>query len=102
MPEGVFDTYTAEFEKIVALCEANDTPLTVIVPPTLLGPEPGHAAMMIWLEELANAGRLDLHDWVNVMPDRTQYYNLDHMNLGGIETFMKAWLRPLLDEKTVG
>lgn len=100
-PGPVFESYTAEFERIVALCEANDTPLTVIVPPTLLGPEPGQEAMMSWLKGLVKEGRLDVYDWVNVMPDRTKYYNLDHMNLGGIETFMNGWLRPLLDGKHV-
>lgn len=101
LPERVFDTYTAEFERIVALCESHETPLTVIVPPTLLGPEPGHATMMAWLQDLADEGRLEVHDWVHIMPDRTKYYNLDHMNLGGIETFMNGWMRPLLDGKSM-
>jgi hypothetical protein len=97
LPEDVFKTYTAEFERIVDLCEAHDTPITVVVPPTFIGAEPGHAAMMTWLEELGEKRGIAVHDWVAVMPERTKYYNLDHMNLGGIETFMGGWVKPMLD-----
>ncbi len=100
LPADVFATYTAEFERIVDLCEVHDTPLMVVIPPTLLGHEPGHASMMTWLESLKEERGIALFDWVDVMPDRTKFYNLDHMNLGGIETFMKEWLRPALDGVT--
>jgi hypothetical protein len=98
LPADVFATYTAEFERIVALCEHHNTPLTVIVPPTLLGPEPGHDAMMEWLRGLEEKQGIAVRNWVNVMPDRTKFYNLDHMNLGGIEAFMEGWVRPMLDK----
>ncbi|MCF6287010.1 MAG: DUF1574 domain-containing protein, partial [Candidatus Hydrogenedentes bacterium] len=68
LPEDVFATYTAEFEHIIALCEKHDTPLTVIVPPTLLGPEPGHDAMIAWLRKLAEKGGIAVRDWVEAMP----------------------------------
>ena len=102
LPETVFDTYTDEFERIVALCGENDTPLMVVIPPTLLGPEPGQETMMAWLHGLEQSDGIMVYDWVNVMPDRSKYYNLDHMNLGGIEAFMTEWLRPALDGVTEG
>ena len=98
LPEDVFATYTAEFKRIVELCEQHNTPLTVIVAPTLLGPEPGHESMMAWLHTLEKERGIDVHDWVNAMPDRTKYYNLDHMNLSGIERFMRNFVRPMLDK----
>jgi len=100
LPGHVFELYTAEFEAIAALCEARGTPLTVVIPPTLLGPEPGHNATLAWLRALEKERGIPVYDWVTVMPERTKYYNLDHMNLGGIEIFMEDWLRPMLDGET--
>lgn len=98
LPEDVFATYTAELERIVALCEAHETPLTVVLPPTVLGHEPGHDATMAWLNNLAEHHNFPVYDWVNAMPDHELYYNLDHMNLGGVSAFMTQWVRPTLDK----
>lgn len=97
LDDSVFDTYCAEFKRIVAACKAHGTPLTIVVAPTLLGPEPGHAAMMAWLDTLAESGAIGVYDWVNAMPDPAKFYNLDHMNLDGVRQFMSAFLRPALD-----
>ena len=95
--DEVFATYTAEFERIVRLCEAHHTPLSVVVLPTLLGPETGDAAMMAWLKDLQQSHSFDVHDWVNAIPDYTKFYNLDHLNLAGVKMFMRDFLRPMLD-----
>lgn len=95
--EEVFERYKPEFLKIVALCKARGAQLNVAVPPTLLGPETGHAAMMAWLETLRDRGDITLNDWSNAIPDPERYYNLDHLNLSGIEEFMGQYLRPVLD-----
>ncbi len=100
-PDGlhdeVFRRYQAEFLKIVALCKEKGAQLNVAVPPTMLGPETGHAAMMAWLETLRDRGDITLNDWSNAIKSPERYYNLDHLNLSGIEEFMGQYLRPMLD-----
>ncbi len=100
-PDGlhdeVFQRYQAEFLKIVALCKARGAQLNVAVPPTMLGPETGHAAMMAWLETLEASGDITLSDWSNAIKSPERYYNLDHLNLSGTQEFMGQYLRPMLD-----
>ena len=100
-PDGlhdeVFERYQAEFLKIVGLCRARGAQLNVVVPPTLLGQESGHASMMAWLETLRDQGDISLDDFSTVITDPGRYYNLDHLNLSGIEELMGQYLRPVLD-----
>jgi len=98
-PEAAFERNTAEFLRVVDLCKNENVPLTIVILPTLLGPEPGHDAMMQILASDIDYEACDVHDWVNAMPDYTKFYNLDHMNLGGVEEFMRNFLRPALDTK---
>lgn len=101
-PEGlrpeVFARFQPEFLKILALCQARGARLHVAVPPTLMGPETGHAEMMAWLQPLADRGEFTLHDWSNAIPSPERYYNLDHLNLSGVEQLMGELLRPVLDQ----
>lgn len=98
LQDEVFERYQQEFLKIVALCKAHGAQLNVAVPPTMLGPETGHAAMMAWLETLRARGDITLDDFSTAITDPQRYYNLDHLNLSGIEEFMGEHLRPVLDE----
>jgi hypothetical protein len=97
LQDDVFERYQREFLKIVARCKAQDVQLNVAVPPTLLGQEPGHAAVMTWLETLRARGDITLDDFSTAITDPQRYYNLDHLNLSGIEELMGQHLRPVLD-----
>jgi len=97
LQDEVFERYQQEFLKIVALCKSRGAQMNVAVPPTLLGPETGHAAMMAWLEALRVRGDITLDDFSTAITDPQRYYNLDHLNLSGIEAFMGQYLRPVLD-----
>lgn len=97
MHEEVFEHYTREFMKIAARCKAEGARLDVVVPPTLMGPEWGHATMMKWLEGLRDRGDITLTDCSNAIKNPERYYNLDHLNLSGIEEFMGHYVRPMLD-----
>lgn len=103
-PQGarteVFQRFQPEFLKILALCRDRGIRLHVAVPPTLMGPETGHAEMMTWLQPLADRGEFTLHDWSNAILDPVRYYNLDHLNLGGVEHLMGELLRPVLDQSS--
>ncbi|MBX3176188.1 MAG: hypothetical protein KF886_02400 [Candidatus Hydrogenedentes bacterium] len=87
--------YAAEFWRIVDVCRENGVPLTVAVLPTLLGPEPGHGEMLELVAEIGPEG--GVYDWHGAIGDYRRYYNLDHLNLGGVELFMREFLRPALD-----
>jgi hypothetical protein len=53
--------------------------------------------MMAWLETLEARGDISLNDWSNAIQSPERYYNLDHLNLSGIEEFVGQYLRPMLD-----
>jgi hypothetical protein len=97
LPEANFERYKAEFLKIVACCKAQGAALNVVIPPTLMGSETGHGTMMAWLETLRDRGDITLDDFSNAMKDPARYYNLDHLNLSGIEQLMGQFVRPVLD-----
>ena len=94
--EENFLRYAGEMKKIIDYCKANGMVLHVIVPPTLLGPEPGAARMFAWLEEQKKAGGLDVRDCSGALPDPKYYYNLDHLNTAGVERFMRDCVKPVL------
>ncbi len=94
--EENFLRYAGEFKKIADYCREKGMAFHVIVPPTLLGPEPGAARMFAWLDEQKAAGGFDVHDFSGAMPDRKDYYNLDHLNTPGVERFIRDFVRPVL------
>lgn len=96
-PAETATVYAREFARVAAVCETNNTPLMVVVLPTLLGPEPGHAWMMAMLHSMEKLGTTEVYDWVSALSDYRLFYNLDHMNLGGVEKFMWDYMRPALD-----
>jgi hypothetical protein len=91
-----FARYSRELARIAEHCREADMDLLVIVPPTLLGEEPGMAILETWLREQG----LPFHNFVNAMPDPKWYYNLDHLNTEGVRHFLHVFVRPLLHEKT--
>lgn len=95
--DDVFVHYQGEFLRILARCKAEGAHLDVVVPPTLMGPETGNAAMMAWLETLRERGDISLRDCSSAIKNPERYYNLDHLNLSGIEEFMGDYVRPMLD-----
>ena len=93
MKEENFLRFTGEFLRIADLCQANGIKLEVILSPTLLGPEPGTAQTLQWLEK---SNRFRVHDFVEAMPDPQYYYNLDHLNTAGVREFLTRWVKPVL------
>ncbi len=93
--EGAFEEYCEEFLAVARLCREHGASFDVIVPPTLLGPEPGAAKMLEFLER-NRAAFGEVHDLVDAMPQPEFYYNLDHLNTAGVEHFIARFVRPIL------
>lgn len=86
-----------EFARIIQACQSNDAILSVVVAPTLLGPEPGHESVLEALRSTEKMGGSSIRDWVNAIPNPAMYSDLDHLNIHGVEELMGKYLRPLLD-----
>lgn len=86
-----------EFARIIQACQSNDVILSVVVAPTMLGPEPGHESVLEALRETEKMGDSKICDWVNAIPNRAMFSDLDHLNFDGVEELMGKYLRPLLD-----
>ncbi|HPO11987.1 MAG TPA: hypothetical protein PLI09_00965 [Candidatus Hydrogenedentes bacterium] len=97
--EDYFQRYAREFVRIVEQCRQRGVPLTVIFPPTLLGPEPGAPRVIQWLKEQQRQFGFSFHDFTTAMPDYHYYYNLDHLNTDGVREFMHTFVRPVLTAK---
>ncbi len=95
-----FHRYAREFVRIAEQCRQRNVPLTVIFPPTLLGPEPGAPRLMPWLNQQQREFGFAVHDFTTAMPDYRYYYNLDHLNTDGVTEFMRRFVRPALSPKT--
>ncbi len=95
LEEANFQRYAGEFERIAERCRREGSAFYVIVPPTLLGPEPGAARVLGWLEEQRGKYGFEVHNLVNAMPQPRFYYNLDHLNTAGVDQFCQVWLEPI-------
>ncbi len=102
LSEAYFEKYSAELEAIMARCVAEGSKLTLIMPPTLLGEEPGEAKLLAWLAEKEGQYDFTFHDWVDVYADDLEFfYDLDHLNTNGVERFVKEYLGPVLQGEAV-
>lgn len=95
--EDIFQRYAPEFLRIAGRCRREGSRFVVIIPPTLLGPEPGAAHVLAWLAEKRAELGFELHNLVNAMPEPRYYYNLDHLNTAGVAHFCQVYLAPILD-----
>ena len=96
LQEDNFIRYRAQFIKILELCRERNVSMFVVLPPTLLGPEPGAVQVLGWLDSLKSEYDFELHDMTSVMAEPEHYYNLDHLNTAGVEFFVREFLAPIL------
>ncbi len=94
--EHEFVRLRADLVAIAERCRQEDMPLFLIIPPTLLGPEPGAARMLDWLSEIQAQYGFQIHDLCGVMPEQKYYYNLDHLNTAGVGRFIGEFVRPIV------
>ena len=96
LDEAHFKRYSAEFVKILDLCRTRNVAVYLVLPPTLLGAEPGASRVLTWLESLRSEYAFELHDLTSAMGDPKYFYNLDHLNTAGVERFAVEYLAPML------
>lgn len=96
MEEKNFHRYRRELLRIAALCEWEGVAFQVVIPPTLLGPEPGASSVLEWLTEMKGPYGFEVRDWCGAMADPQYYYNLDHLNTEGVRYLVENLLRPML------
>lgn len=96
MQEIVFQRHAGEFLAILECSRAHDAEVTVMVAPTLMGPEIGAARMNAWLESQRAQCGFHFFDFHDALPDPGLYYNLDHLNTLGVERLVRDIMRPAL------
>jgi len=98
---SVFERYADYVNRIAETCREADARLEIVFLPTLLGHEPGHARTLERASLLAqSSARVRVHDWTNVLRDRTLFYDLDHLNTRGVRWLADERLAPLLRART--
>jgi len=97
LSDATFRRYRREFVRIAERCEREGICLVVIIPPTLLGAEPGAKALVDWLQEERKRVTFGFHDYVDAVPEPRYFYNLDHLNTEGVRRFMRGFVAPALN-----
>ncbi len=101
-PEGLSETafsrYTQDLDAIFKMVQAHGARMIVVFAPTLLGPEPGAAKTVAWLEGRKRTYPIEFHDFTNAMQDYAYFADHDHLNTKGFEYFVTQHLKPILQE----
>jgi hypothetical protein len=95
-----FDYFGSQLQKIMDLCKTRNIEVYVVIPPTMIGPEPGAARMLAWLETQREAYDFKLEVLTDEMKQHRFFYDWDHLNTAGVEHLVVSHLRPILKDKT--
>ena len=96
-----FDSYGAQLRGILDLCKERDIEIYLVVPPTMIGAEPGAERMLTWLETQREDYDFKLEVWTNVMREHRFFYDWDHMNTEGVKHMMVNYMKPLMAGEVV-
>lgn len=94
--ESNFRKYSAKLEEIAMLSATNKAKLIFIVPPTLLGKEPGHETTIAFLNSLRSKYAVPFFDFSQSIKDPRFFSDSDHLNAEGVIVFVREFLRPTL------
>jgi hypothetical protein len=101
-PDGVkpevFERYAKRLAQIVELAQSRGARVTFVLPPTLLGEEPGSKAIAALMSDFKAKYGVAGYDFSRAIPDHSLYYDVDHLNTDGVVAFTKAYLKPALLE----
>jgi hypothetical protein len=94
-PDGrdslVLRKYVVRFVKLIRDIEASGTKVTVVIPPTLLGKDPGWDALS---QQLYMNG-ISVLDHTEAVKRIGFYYDTNHLNSKGIGFYLRTQLKPL-------
>lgn len=97
--QAEFKRYLGEFEGLAAMVEQHDAQLILVKPPTpdryrdALPDEPAFDAA---IAEMADRLGLIYHDFSTLLPGDENYYDTDHLNATGVESFIAQGFGDLL------
>ena len=89
-----FKKYTRIFSSFIGSLQKQGIRVTLIIPPTLLGEEPGSARLRDFLSKIKGAAYIDhTHSY----PDPKLYYDLHHLNSAGVQIYTIDKLKELVN-----
>ncbi len=81
LDKTIYQKYKLQFSLFVSSLLANNIKVTLIMPPTLLGEEPGSKMVREFLLQLKG---VEFYDHTSLIQDKKLFYDLHHMNSEGI------------------
>jgi hypothetical protein len=101
-PEGInreiFNRYRGVLLQIFEMAKAHGSRIIIIMPPTLLGNEPGLPMVEDFLEGYMSHYDIVLRNLTGEMQEAKYFADHDHLNSLGFEYFVTTYLLPLLSE----
>ncbi len=88
-----FKKYSKVLEDIVLLARKNNTKITILIPPTMMGDLPGEKNA----KKLAKKLIVEVYDYSDTVKNPDYYLNFDHLNFDGTKYFASKYLKPLLE-----
>ncbi len=82
-----FEKYAALFKKFIEDLQSQGISVTLVLPPTLLGIEPGRNQLVNFLETING---VEFYDHSQSISDPHLFYDLHHLNTRGIGEYVKA------------
>lgn len=102
-PNGVdadaFERYSRDLERCIILALEHKSRVVILLPPTLLGVQPGDAQMRGLLDELKRHYGIDVIDAARLLTAPRYFGNHDHLNSQGIQALIRLRLSALMTEQ---
>ena len=99
-PEGVkadvFDKYIRIVDEIIDRVKKRGARVIFVLPPTLLGREPGTNLLTRALKSYADTGEIAWFDFSDAIKETGFFADHDHLNTAGVELFANNYLLPVL------
>ncbi len=90
--DKIFEKYKELFLEFTQDLQRQGIELIVIIPPTLLNKEPGFNRVWNFLNTIKY---IKLYDHSNSIRDPKLYYDISHLNSGGVEYYTSNFLKPI-------
>lgn len=99
-PDGVdhavLNHYLDELNSFLDLCQSHNANVIIVVPPTLLGVEPGFEGLWQGLKQIEKRSGIRSIDCSRSMDQTDWYLDHDHLNNRGVSHFLNHVLKPQL------
>lgn len=93
-----FPKYKADFYHFVDIASQHNSKVTFVMPPHLLGPQPGHERVLQVLDSIKQDKGIEYYDYSDSINDVSLFANHDHLNTPGTVYMMQHYLKPIVSE----